>query len=318
MQEVKGHLYRRDFEAAFGRDEYLQAYAVRWSSSRALGYARLLDGVFKDYFDRKTSRGDSTEPLRITCLGGGAGAELVALAGAIKLRLEPNPTADAADALADVSLDEPGNAPGRRIEASFVDIADWGSIINHLYQGTTTAPPMSAYASAALQASNRALIPISSFDASFQQQDVLSLSADELCAIVSGRHLVTIFFTLNELYTTSMSKARAFLLKLTQVVDPGTYLLVVDSAGSYSTVSLNGQEKKYPMHWLLDHALLKPVPIQKNMEGSGATRNKRSEGKPSWEKLREKESEWFRIPEGLKYPLDLENMRYQLHLYCKA
>lgn len=31
LQEVKGALYERDFERAFGREEFLEVYAVRWS-----------------------------------------------------------------------------------------------------------------------------------------------------------------------------------------------------------------------------------------------------------------------------------------------
>lgn len=31
LQEVKGALYERDFERAFGKDEFLEAYSVRWS-----------------------------------------------------------------------------------------------------------------------------------------------------------------------------------------------------------------------------------------------------------------------------------------------
>jgi 25S rRNA (uracil2843-N3)-methyltransferase len=31
LQEVKGALYERDFERAFGNKEYLEAYALRWS-----------------------------------------------------------------------------------------------------------------------------------------------------------------------------------------------------------------------------------------------------------------------------------------------
>ncbi|KAG9551002.1 hypothetical protein KCU79_g13535, partial [Aureobasidium melanogenum] len=85
---------------------------------------------------------------------------------------------------------------------------------------------------------------------------------------------------------------------------PGSLLLVVDSPGSYSTVTLNGATQKYPMQWLLDHTLLSP---KKNAE----------KGTPvQWKKLVSDESRWFRLPdEDLKYPIDLENMRYQIHLY---
>jgi hypothetical protein len=40
LQEVKQHLFNRDFLQAFGRDDYLGAYSARWSPSRALGYSR--------------------------------------------------------------------------------------------------------------------------------------------------------------------------------------------------------------------------------------------------------------------------------------
>src|ERR1041385_1142333 len=35
LQEIKKHLFARDFGAAFGSPELLKAYAVRWSPSRA-------------------------------------------------------------------------------------------------------------------------------------------------------------------------------------------------------------------------------------------------------------------------------------------
>ena len=34
-----------------------------------------------------------------------------------------------------------------------------------------------------------------------------------------------------------------------------------------------------------------------------------------WEKVVDEESKWFRLPPGLRYPIELENMRYQIHLY---
>ena len=75
--------------------------------------------------------------------------------------------------------------------------------------------------------------------------------------------------------------------------------MVVDSPGSYSTVTINGSEKKYPMQWLLDHTML-------STKATAGT---------AWEKVASDESKWFRLPEGLQYPIKLENMRYQFHLY---
>ncbi|KAI9848491.1 MAG: hypothetical protein M1830_007285, partial [Pleopsidium flavum] len=38
FQEVKQHLFNRDFARAFGSQKNLEAYAIRWSPSRALAY----------------------------------------------------------------------------------------------------------------------------------------------------------------------------------------------------------------------------------------------------------------------------------------
>lgn len=38
LQEVKAALYDRDFQRAFGKQEYLEAYTIRWSPSRAICY----------------------------------------------------------------------------------------------------------------------------------------------------------------------------------------------------------------------------------------------------------------------------------------
>jgi 25S rRNA (uracil2843-N3)-methyltransferase len=87
----------------------------------------------------------------------------------------------------------------------------------------------------------------------------------------------------------------------------GAILLVVDSPGSYSTINLNGAEKKYPMQWLLDHTLLEQA-------SSDAKESAHADG-AKWEKVHEEESRWFRLDASLAYPIDLENMRMQVHLY---
>ncbi|KAH7026190.1 uncharacterized protein B0I36DRAFT_330072 [Microdochium trichocladiopsis] len=189
--------------------------------------------------------------------------------------------------------------------------------------------------------------------------------------------LITLLFTLNELYTTSgIGKTTKFLRNLTAVVVPGTLLLVVDSPGSYSEASVGkeGAKKKYPMQWLLDHTLLhssqersrrtvkdkekevgvETTPLQQQKTrgvggeeekpqepqsipssegpaadetnedaGGGPAREERREADEAkkvgitWEKIEEHshDSVWFRMPEGLRYPIPLENMRYQMHMY---
>jgi len=56
------------------------------------------------------------------------------------------------------------------------------------------------------------------------------------------------------------------------------------------------------MQWLLDYTLL------------GKT-NPANEKAPQWTKIISEESVWYRLPKDLQYPIELENMRYQIHLY---
>jgi 25S rRNA (uracil2843-N3)-methyltransferase len=292
LQEVKGHLYNRDFATAFGKDEYCEAYAARWSASRALGYADLFMDM-KAQLWPEVAASDSTNDedgkrRKIVCLGGGAGAELVALAGLQHMLLKDGEDQEPAQMVVDA-----------------VDIADWTTVVDALATHVTTPPPLSKYASASAKAANAPLIHGKFLEMAFKQIDILTAEASLLAAMVKDATLVTLMFTLNELYSTSVSLTQKFLLNLTSNLTSGALLLVVDSPGSYSSVTLNGAEKNYPMQWLLDHTLLQTGEKDKNKE------------KAKWEKIHEDESRWFRLAPTLRYPIELENMRMQLHLYRK-
>lgn len=307
---------------------------MRWSAGRALGYLGVLCGI-PDLLDvllprsrvrsRESGNGsgtvnrESASPgeastglpgaARILCLGGGAGAEVVALAGCIRY------------------LDDKKSGRGRslpaqekvpvRIKATVVDIADWSSIVDKLYSSITTPPTLSQYATATAKVGNVPLVDPSTYEVQFLKHDLLNMEVDQLAEILKGTTLVTLMFTLNELYSTSMSATTNLLLAMTFLLFPGTLLLVVDSPGSYSTVAIGKAseasttgdakaEKKYPMQWLLDHTLLESAAI-------GSSKNSMQERQ--WEKVESHDSRWFRLREELRYPLDLEDMRYQIHLY---
>lgn len=287
LQEVKGHLYNRDFAAAFGKDDYLRVYASRWSPSRALAYLQVLDDIAA-FLETCSDTDTDYESLRVVCVGGGAGGELVALSGWQSAAAETNV----------------GNA--MKLHALLVDIADWSSVTNALFNGITTAPELSRFASQAKRDDNRPLLSNDLFSTTFQRRDVLDMTTRE-DDLFTDAGLVTLMFTLNELYSTSMPKTQQLLAHLTTRMHPGACLLVVDSPGSYSTVSINGAEKKYPMHWLLDHTLLG----QPTRGGEEAKASK-------WEKLISDDSRWFRLSQKLQYPIELENMRYQIHLYRRV
>ena len=301
LQEVKGHLYKRDFATAFGKDEYLRVYAARWSSSRALGYIQ----IFDDIQDKILEGHNETETLRMVCLGGGAGAELIAIAAWLH--------------------EQNGEDSKLSVQALFLDVAAWDTPFSSLYDAVDKPAILSKYASAAAKAANVPLLSEGILKAQFQQVDVLEIGDEKSASLYGGADLITLMFTLNELYSASVPKTQKMLTRITDAARPGSHLLVVDSPGSYSTVAIKGPEKngdeksgaakkvsfggavtekKYPMQWLLDHTLL-------------GTQQKRGEEetRAKWEKVVSDDSRWFRLPEGLEYRMELENMRYQIHLY---
>ena len=353
LQEIKRHLFNRDFRKAFEREEYLEVYAFRWSPSRALAYLEIFcmipplrvgltqssvettirakgslsldfDGTIplrsdadvavrpeKEQQPHPPPPHDLSEGFGIVCLGGGSGAELVALAGFLHWINS-----------ADLGLETMHVEPRKSIAINIkiLDVANWCSILWALHSGVTTSPPISHYASTAAKANNTPLIDAEDFKVHFQQDDIHNLCPERLKNVFSEAKLVTLMFTLNELYSTSISATTNLLLSMTSILQPGALLLVVDSPGSYSIVNIDKdlttkddvsatskqKPKKYPLHWLLDHTLLESARI-----GSGNAR----EGERPWEKVYSDESKWYRLAGELTYPIELEDMRYQIHLY---
>lgn len=292
LQEIKQALFNRDFGGAFGKEEYLEAYAARWSPTRALCYASVFCGV-REYIDELVSKSThgkddesetadsssgkdvaSNDRVKMLCIGGCA-AEHVAFAS---------------------YLQQTKHSGSLRL----LDSAPWKHATSLLQNQLTTAPPLSKYASAAAKASNSCLVEPSQLRFTFTHANVLDLDCDSLSEQVGLEPLlVTLMFTLSELYTEGgIGRTTKFLRNLGVVLPTGSLLLVVDSPGSYSEAAVGKEKKRYPMQWLLNHTLMES-------ETPGYT----------WERLESEDSVWFRLPEGLTYPIQLENMRYQMHLY---
>jgi 25S rRNA (uracil2843-N3)-methyltransferase len=328
IQTIKGLLYQRDFDSAFTEagEDLLRAYALRWSASRSLGYAGLLKGVLswmkeEEENTRGRSRTATNKCTRVVCIGGGAGAEIVALAAAWRDMGHGEQSLE--EGVAGVSLEdterkeekktEDVGATGPSLSVAAVDIADWSKIVDRLSRTITSAevpyPQTTRYRSPLLPPNG------DNFSVTFRRDDVLTVPEEELREVFMGPPsptpfssiLVPIMFTLNELFSTSMPKTTGFLLRMTEILPAGAILLVVDSPGSYSTLKLGKgpdgepQERNYPMKFLLDHTLL-------------------SVAKGKWERVYTEESRWWRRDEKrLKYEVGegagLEDMRFQMHVY---
>ena len=359
IQEVKEHLFNREFDKAFGRLELLKAYATRWSPSRALAYLDILLNTpalaaqmakimncTVEHSQVMNRASATTSPIliesqakelcskaelstedevsavdsqSIVCIGAGSGAEMIALAGYINHTCASMPRDNSStyqsSGSSNASPVKDVSKPSLLIK--IVDTADWSLVVEELYSKATTAPVLSKYASSTAKANLTKLVDPERMNIQFERQDILNMEIGLLAAILKSASIVTMMFTLNELYSTSMSKATNLLLTLTYLMQSGSLLLVVDSPGSYSTVTMNKTpvqgapepEKRYPMQWLLDHTLLESSKIGSSQNTSTGTQ---------WEKLVSCDSKWFRLPQALKYPMDIEDMRYQLHLYRRV
>ncbi|KAM0708569.1 hypothetical protein Q7P35_005221 [Cladosporium inversicolor] len=323
LQEIKDALNCRDFDTAFGREEYLEAYTIRWSPSRTLGYAQLLAWIRTQragdpYIQQLVGNAKHDGPMKVVCFGGSA-SELMALSGLLR-HLRPSEAAgkpqttdeEMSEGLDALSISS-SSTPSPLVRMNLLDAADWTSVLSKLDQGLRTPPTLSKYASAAVRATNAAFLLPGTVEHTFTRSDILSLSTEDLRATIgTAPALLTLMSTLNGLYTISMPRTTAFLRKLKDAAPKGTLLLVVDNPGAYSEVAAanakDGDEKrKYPMNLLLDYALL---PKEPNQDDSDEEQPERV-----WEKVVNEPSMLYKLDDALKFPVSLENMRFQVHMF---
>jgi len=123
----------------------------------------------------------------------------------------------------------------------------------------------------------------------FSQGDLLECDA-KLCELFASVELITAFFVMNELFTSKAQAMRVVEALITHM-RPGAFFLMVDSAGSFSNLKVGGHTY---MVWMIFDAL-----------------------KQHFEPVLAEESEWYRYPKHLVYPLSLNNMRYFVRMYRK-
>lgn len=267
IQVVKGLLYNRDYIGAFDGEVNRAAYVCRWSPSRSLCYSSLFTHL--EPVLETLTQGDSN----ILCIGGGAGGELVSYANIFTMCNVANK-----DFHGTMTLD-------------IIDIANWDDIIGRLQR---------EIARKWLYQDDRS----DRFVVNFQNRDALKFDDHKRLAELD---LITILFTANELFTEQRAQTMQFLQRLSQHCKPGCKLLIVESAGSYSHITLTSG-KKFPIQFLLDTVL--------TGTNSGDKAPKKHQDRPgSWTLLAHDDSTWYRNDPRAQYSLKLENMRFFYRLY---
>jgi len=329
LREINEKVLQREWAEALGTEEKREAFAVRWSPSRALAYANVVAelcrrGEEEEWSVLPSSDEEAQKTMKAVCFGGNA-AEAMAFAALLRY-LRPSAAGKPQTELDEGSLPEKSQS---HLDMTVIDSADWKPVLDKLLSATTTPPLLSKYASASARASNHALLSPSSLTLTFQQHDILAMTAKQVIDTVGNKPCLTTFFlTLGNLYNLSIPKTTAFMYKLDAVLAVGSILLIIDVIGSSvpspsaATADPESEEAKpYTLSWLLDRVLLGKPAEKVPTQGRGKKVVEEEEAnKPvvRWEKIVAEDMKINKLDEKLKYPGSLENVKFQVLAYRRV
>lgn len=164
------------------------------------------------------------------------------------------------------------------VRLTTIDMGEWNPIVDNMFS----------------LVQDRWSLTADQFAVEALHQDVL----DTFTAVdFAQADLITLLFTTNELFAASKPKTLALLAHLSTTCQPGALLLVAESVGSYSEMTVGG--KTYPLTLIMDQTL------------AGKT--------GQWKVVERDDGRWYRIPEEtkLRYELPLENTHMMVRLYRK-
>eukprot|EP01127_Copromyxa_protea_P003082 TRINITY_DN12952_c0_g1_i1.p1 TRINITY_DN12952_c0_g1~~TRINITY_DN12952_c0_g1_i1.p1 ORF type:complete len:280 (-),score=49.05 TRINITY_DN12952_c0_g1_i1:63-902(-) len=189
--------------------------------------------------------------LNVCCLGGGPGSELLGLASVSREQEKPF-----------------------KMTMNVHDMADWSEAINPLLKKLESewniGPEVITYNN--------------------YVTDMLDSTNEKLYQDIKDADLVTLMFTVNELFKENKAKALSFLSSVREGMKKGAFLLIIDCAGEFSQIQVGPQ--KYMIYSLLDYV-------------------------KGFKKILFENSRWYRFPPGITCPVKLDNQRYFWRLYRK-
>ncbi|KAI9222679.1 hypothetical protein BC828DRAFT_377841 [Blastocladiella britannica] len=259
LQRIKQLFYERDFLGIFGDPALVATYSARYISGRALAYLDLVRDV-----PAIAAALDACRTHPVVSIGGGAGSELAAFGFFWRTRR--------------LGAEGESNDP---LQMLSIDIGDFSDVLERLQ--TALGPPSPT---APEEGQGRVVVSHRFMQADVLQPDALASLAPALTAAP----LVTLFFTLNELFVQSRAGALQFVTKLTRTMRPGAILWVCDSAGSFSDIQIGSREYKITV--FLDML-------------------------PGLERVAGDDARWWRVADGeaAEYPVRIENMRFFYRAY---
>lgn len=314
LEAIRGAVCEGSYQMAFWREDWLEAYAVRWSPNRALCVAtvlvdlgrELVNGAgFEDILrvrDERAVDGAAPDasnirhaPLSAVCFGGGA-AEVMAFAALSRHFWSQTATCK----LESVTADSTAAISDRKstlVDLHLLDQADWAPVISSLQAGLHTPPVLSKYASQAAKDRNAPFVAPGVLKTTFTRRDVLQLNQEDIRALVGSQPtLITICFTLNDLHLVSKAKTASFLMKLGLGAHEDSLLLIIDNS-----LEAEKSDEQNDRKWSTFSGLLDLIIMDKKA--------------CLWKELVRDQNRVFKLEKGLNFPVSLENQRVQIHLF---
>lgn len=313
LERVRLSLLKQDAESAFATKEGREAYAVRWSAGKALAVASLVGGwseeeKFRDTAVFRRLRGEDGKGLNVVALGGGP-AEVYSFAELVR-HAQPETVG---------SVEDGNSGKGApKIKLQLVDSADWSGEIETLSKALINPPQLSKYASAAAKAAAVPFLAKGVMDVQYNRRDILAPWEDnELKSLIGAEPaMITMISTLLSLQSQSVGKTIKFFMALTKACPKNTLLLVLDEPEA--AIAVSEGEKRYPLKFLLELALLGKGVVDEDKEESDDDEEKPKKAEAAWERLEEFGQRNYAVHRELKYPLGLGVVSMQVHLFRRT
>ncbi|KAH7312714.1 hypothetical protein B0I35DRAFT_437575 [Stachybotrys elegans] len=308
LREIKDAVAQGNFEQAFGTEDKREKFTIRWSPSKALACSNILASVFNELKEEESvnllKHGQDHRAINVLSFGQ-APAGLMAFMALMKHQ-DFDLASNSPSPLSSDGNSESQCSHNSRWNIHLIHAVDWSHVISSLHQSLTQPRPLSKYASAKARASNMPPLAHDALSWHFTQSDAVGCEAEALHDMMgSCPALITLLFTLGDMYSSSISQASAFLRNLTASAPKGSLLVVVDDMKTYP----EGQEEGLHLSELIYGALNPEERREEPRREEDAL-----EKSKAWEKLVEHDDNVFQIRKGLWFPVSLENIKYQIHV----
>jgi 25S rRNA (uracil2843-N3)-methyltransferase len=327
-------------ERVAGDREAREVFLVRWGVERALVLASLLLGWAEDEEVRRESLllkslWEEASLPAVVCLGTGT-PELGALAMLLRAMRQnctekKGETASSSQLSPDdsSSTGKTDNLSPATTTATQVLIhapsPDWATETNALHLGLNSAPVLSPYASAAARAAASPFLPSKTLEVHHRPQTTSTEGLGFGIITKTAPGIIIFSYSLIKMRNASLANTIKRLFAVTRDAAKDSMLLVVDEVETAEELvkaeeGEEGKEKKYPLRFVLDLALL-----GRGVAGTGSSEDSegRTEGDEEaggvsaakWEKMSSHEERVFKPERYSEYPTSLGKVAVQVHLF---